>query len=47
MDQNGLLLERYSGGPPGRLHEGQIITVRQTDRLSLFLPGVKLNGYQN
>jgi len=28
MDQNGLLLERYSGRPPGRLHEGQIITVR-------------------
>ena len=27
MNQNGLLLERYSGRPPGRLHEGQIITL--------------------
>jgi transposase InsO family protein len=28
MAQNGLLLERYTGRPPGRLHEGRIITIR-------------------
>ena len=28
MDQNALLLERYSGRPPERLHEGQNIIVR-------------------
>jgi putative transposase len=28
MAQNGLLLQRYTGRPPGRLHEGRIITIR-------------------
>ena len=28
MAQNGLLLQRYTGKPPGRAHEGQIITIR-------------------
>jgi transposase InsO family protein len=28
MAQNGLLLQRYTGKPPGRLHEGRIITIR-------------------
>ncbi len=28
MSQNGLLLQRYTGKPPGRAHEGQIITIR-------------------
>jgi hypothetical protein len=28
MAQNGLPLERYTGKPPGRAHEGQIITIR-------------------
>ena len=28
MLQNGLLLQRYTGKPPGRAHEGQIITIR-------------------
>ena len=28
MAQNGLLLQRYTGRPPGRAHEGQIITIR-------------------
>ena len=28
MSQNGLLLQRYTGRPPGRAHEGQIITIR-------------------
>ena len=28
MAQNGLLLQRYTGRPPGRLHDGQIITIR-------------------
>jgi hypothetical protein len=37
MDQNGLLLERYSGRPPGRLHEGQIITSVPT-RAGLSMP---------
>ena len=27
MSQNGLLLQRYTGKPPGRAHEGQIITI--------------------
>jgi transposase InsO family protein len=26
MSQNGLLLQRYTGKPPGRAHDGQIIT---------------------
>lgn len=28
MSQNGLLLQRYTGKPPGRAHEGKIITIR-------------------
>ena len=28
MLQNGLLLQRYTGKPPGRAHEGKIITIR-------------------
>jgi hypothetical protein len=28
MNQNTLLLERYSGRPPERLHEGQNIIIR-------------------
>ena len=28
MAQNGLLLQRYTGKPPGRLHEGRFITIR-------------------
>ena len=28
MWQNGLLLQRYTGKPPGRAHDGQIITIR-------------------
>jgi putative transposase len=28
MAQNGLLLQRYTGRPPGRAHDGQIITIR-------------------
>ncbi len=28
MAQNGMLLERHTGKPPGRPHEGQIITIR-------------------
>lgn len=28
MSQNGLLLQRYTGKPPGRAHDGQIITIR-------------------
>ena len=28
MAQNGLLLQRYTGKPPGRLHDGRIITIR-------------------
>jgi len=28
MAQNGLLLQRYTGKPPGRAHEGRIITIR-------------------
>lgn len=28
MAQNGLLLQRYTGRPPGRLHDGRIITIR-------------------
>jgi putative transposase len=27
MSQNGLLLQRYTGKPPGRSHDGQIITI--------------------
>jgi putative transposase len=32
MAQNGLLLQRYTGRPPGRLHDGQIITIRSNLR---------------
>ena len=32
MSQNGLLLPRYTGKPPGRPHEGQIITIRSNLR---------------
>jgi len=32
MAQNGLLLQRYTGRPPGRLHEGKIITIRSNLR---------------
>lgn len=28
MAQNGLLLQRYTGRPPGRVHDGQIVTIR-------------------
>jgi len=28
MSQNGLLLQRYTGKPLGRAHDGQIITIR-------------------
>jgi transposase InsO family protein len=28
MSQNGMLLQRYTGKPPGRLHDGKIITIR-------------------
>jgi hypothetical protein len=28
MAQNGLLLQRYTGRPPGRSHDGRIITIR-------------------
>ena len=28
MSQNGMLLRRYSGKPPGRAHDGVIITIR-------------------
>lgn len=28
MSQNSLLLQRYTGKPPGRAHEGRIITIR-------------------
>jgi transposase InsO family protein len=28
MAHNGLLLQRYTGKPPGRAHDGQIITIR-------------------
>jgi putative transposase len=28
MSQNGLLLQRYTGKPPGRAHEGKIVTIR-------------------
>jgi putative transposase len=28
MAQNGLLLQRYTGKPPGRAHDGQIISIR-------------------
>jgi len=28
MAQNGLLLQRYTGKPPGRAHDGQVITIR-------------------
>ena len=32
MAQNGLLLQRYTGRPPGRLHDGKIITIRSNLR---------------
>jgi putative transposase len=32
MSQNGLLLPRHSGKPPGRAHDGQIITIRSNLR---------------
>ena len=28
MSQNGLLLRRYTGKPPGRAHDGKVITIR-------------------
>jgi putative transposase len=28
MSQNGMLLQRYTGKPPGRAHDGKIITIR-------------------
>jgi putative transposase len=28
MKQNGLLLQRHTGKPPGRAHDGQIVTIR-------------------
>ena len=28
MSQNGILLQRYTGKPPGRAHDGKIITIR-------------------
>lgn len=30
MSQNGLLLQRYTGKPPTRAHEGKIITIGRT-----------------
>ena len=32
MAQNGLLLQRYTGKPPGRAHDGQIVTIRSNLR---------------
>ena len=32
MAQNGLLLQRYTGKPPGRAHEGKIITLHSNQR---------------
>jgi putative transposase len=32
MAQNGLLLQRYTGKPPGRAHDGQIISIRSNMR---------------
>ena len=32
MAQNGLLLQRYTGKPPGRAHEGKIITLHPNQR---------------
>jgi transposase InsO family protein len=34
MAQNGMLLERHTGRPPGRPHSGQIITIRPNLRWS-------------
>lgn len=28
MSQNGMLLQRYTGKPPGRAHDGKIVTIR-------------------
>lgn len=28
MSQNGMLLQRYTGKPSGRVHDGKIITIR-------------------
>lgn len=28
MSQNSLLLQRYTGKPPGRAHDGKIVTIR-------------------
>ena len=28
MAQNGMLLQRYTGKPPGRAHDGKIVTIR-------------------
>ena len=35
MAQNGLLLQRYTGKPPGRAHDGQIITIQPEPALDL------------
>ena len=32
MAQNGLLLQRYTGRPPGRAHDGKIITLHPNQR---------------
>jgi putative transposase len=32
MSQNGMLLQRYTGKPPGRAHDGVIITIRPNMR---------------
>jgi putative transposase len=34
MSQNGMLLQRYIGKPPGRAHEGVIISIRPNLRWS-------------
>ena len=32
MSQNGMLLQRYTGKPPGRVHDGKVITIRPNMR---------------
>jgi hypothetical protein len=35
LAQNGLLLQRYTGKPPGRAHEGKIITLQPEPTLDI------------
>jgi putative transposase len=44
MSQNGLLLQRYTCKPPGRAHEGQIITIRPQSAVDLRRLGDRLLG---